>query len=378
MTSGMWVIRIARRGNSRKRRTILPATAIVALAILLGPFQSRAPAQELHEAHEHMPIGPEKLGKAHFPVSCDARAQQEFEQAVAAIHSFWYEEAEKKFTEATVRDPDCSMGYWGIAMSQYYPLWYPPDAAHLKKGWDAVRKAEAIAPKTARKRDYIAAIDAFYRVVGSLALSAKKTNGRDSSVMAASRAAANGAPVPRIKSPGGISPPGGWKIYRNQEFGFSIKYPANYPPQVFMDDTHPLRCIIYDCPFTLSFYHNRVQFHTPSYDLGSEQPDSLVYSLPNKEWILTVPEPADLAGCGFLGCGSPKPQCPTEYRTKQGVPSYLIGTGYHAGDYFSTYITKHGLIAVTEGPLVGSEITFDRPESVLKVGCSIEKGKAAY
>lgn len=64
-----------------------------------------------------MPARPEKLGKVHFPVSCDTRAQQEFEQAVGAIHSFWYEEAEKKFTEATARDPDCSMGYWGIAMS---------------------------------------------------------------------------------------------------------------------------------------------------------------------------------------------------------------------------------------------------------------------
>lgn len=95
----------------------LHATAIVALAILLGPFQSGAPAQELHEAHEHMPMGAEKLGTVHFPISCDTRAQQDFEQAVAAIHSFWYEEAEKKFTETTIRDPDYSMGYWGIAMS---------------------------------------------------------------------------------------------------------------------------------------------------------------------------------------------------------------------------------------------------------------------
>lgn len=141
----------------------LHATAIVALAILLGLFQSGAPAQELHEAHEHMPMRAEKLGTVHFPISCDARAQQDFEQAVAAIHSFWYEEAEKKFTETTVRDPDCSMGYWGIAMSQYYPLWYPPDAEHSKKGWDAVRKAERSTPKTARERDYIAAIGAFYR-----------------------------------------------------------------------------------------------------------------------------------------------------------------------------------------------------------------------
>src|SRR5205823_9277723 len=53
--------------------------------------------------------------------------------------------------------------YWGIAMSQWYPLWFPPSAASLKTGLEAVEKANAAGPKTERERDYIAAIASFYR-----------------------------------------------------------------------------------------------------------------------------------------------------------------------------------------------------------------------
>ena len=55
------------------------------------------------------------------------------------------------------------MGYWGVAMSHWYPLWYPPNAAALKAGSEAVDKALAAKPKTDRERDYIAAIAIFYR-----------------------------------------------------------------------------------------------------------------------------------------------------------------------------------------------------------------------
>ena len=55
------------------------------------------------------------------------------------------------------------MGYWGIAMSHWYPLWFPPSPAALKAGSEAVEKAMAAGPKTEREKDYIAAIAAFYR-----------------------------------------------------------------------------------------------------------------------------------------------------------------------------------------------------------------------
>jgi hypothetical protein len=104
-----------------------------------------------------------KVGDVGFPVSCSAEAQQQFTRAVAILHSFWYEEAVKAFTAVAETDPDCAMAYWGVAMSNWYPLWYPPSEAALKAGSDAVAKAQSIGAKTDRERDYMEAIAIFYR-----------------------------------------------------------------------------------------------------------------------------------------------------------------------------------------------------------------------
>jgi tetratricopeptide (TPR) repeat protein len=128
-------------------RTALLASA---LAASLAPTALRAQA-----------IG--KVGDVGFPVSCSAEAQQQFTRAVAILHSFWYEEAAKAFTAVAGTDPDCAMAHWGVAMSNWYPLWYPPSEAALKAGSEAVAKAQSIGAKTGRERDYIEAIAIFYR-----------------------------------------------------------------------------------------------------------------------------------------------------------------------------------------------------------------------
>jgi hypothetical protein len=116
-----------------------------------------------HEDHQHPAGNLEQLGSVDFAVACNAEAQAQFQRAVAIQHSFWFEEAGKAFATVTVTDPGCAMGYWGIAMSLYHPLWEPPDATALQHGWEAVAKAKAVGAKTDRERDYIAAIEDFYR-----------------------------------------------------------------------------------------------------------------------------------------------------------------------------------------------------------------------
>ena len=121
----------------------------------------------------HLPVGSAEGGnkpaveakpsEVDFPISCSAAAQKKFNHAVWILHSFWYDEAVKAFTAVTEADPDCAMGYWGVAMSHWYPLWYPPNPASLKAGSEAVEKATAAKQKTERESDYIAAIAAFYR-----------------------------------------------------------------------------------------------------------------------------------------------------------------------------------------------------------------------
>jgi hypothetical protein len=103
----------------------------------------------------------ETLGRVQFPISCSPTAQGDFQRAVALLHSFWYEEALKAFTAITAAEPTCAMGYWGMAMSVYYPLWAPPSAAMLARGSAAIEKGRGLTA-TPREKDYIAAIATFY------------------------------------------------------------------------------------------------------------------------------------------------------------------------------------------------------------------------
>jgi hypothetical protein len=116
--------------------------------------------------HRHDPS--EKLGRVHFSISCNSAAQRQFNRAVAWLHSFEYEEAEKAFTEVTLTDPRCGMAYWGIAMSHYHPIWAPPTAAELQQGSNAIEKAKVVGARTKRERDYIAAVEVFYQSADKL------------------------------------------------------------------------------------------------------------------------------------------------------------------------------------------------------------------
>lgn len=103
------------------------------------------------------------VGQVRFPVSASDPAQEKFNRAVAMLHSFWYEELDNAFSQVTSDDPRCGMAYWGLAMSYYHPLWAPPDTDALRKGAEAVEKAKAVAGGSAREKDYIAAIEVFYK-----------------------------------------------------------------------------------------------------------------------------------------------------------------------------------------------------------------------
>ena len=109
------------------------------------------------------PAASKASGEVNFQISCGPAAEKTFKEAVWTLHSFWYPEALKGFTAVTEAEPGCAMGYWGIAMSHWYPLWYPPSPAALKAGAEAVEQAVAARPKTEREKDYIVAIAAFYR-----------------------------------------------------------------------------------------------------------------------------------------------------------------------------------------------------------------------
>ena len=108
--------------------------------------------------------GPRSSERVSFPTSCAPAVQAPFARAVALLHSFWYDEAEKAFGAVAAADPSCAMAQWGVAMSLYHPIWAAPTPAELKRGQDAVAKARAAAgTATERERDYVGAIEAYFK-----------------------------------------------------------------------------------------------------------------------------------------------------------------------------------------------------------------------
>ncbi len=104
----------------------------------------------------------ESFGTVLFDATVPADLKKEFNTGIALLHSFEYDEAEKMFAKVIDKEPACAMAYWGVAMSNFHPLWDPPSPADLRKGMQAVDIARSIKNKTKRESDYIAAIAEFY------------------------------------------------------------------------------------------------------------------------------------------------------------------------------------------------------------------------
>src|SRR5437867_12740803 len=90
---------------------------LTCLAVLY-PFMAKA-----QQPHQHKHEMTEELGQVKFLVSCSAAAQGQFNRAVELLHTFWYAEAAKGFTEVIGTAPRRAMGHWLEAMRNYHPVW---------------------------------------------------------------------------------------------------------------------------------------------------------------------------------------------------------------------------------------------------------------
>ena len=104
------------------------------------------------------------LGTVQSPNSCAKGVQRKFTRGVALLHSFWYSEAESVFKEVLAEDPSCSIANWGLAsILMGNPLAgfgaSPKGAEQARMAIDRARTSPA---KTARERDYVEAVAAYY------------------------------------------------------------------------------------------------------------------------------------------------------------------------------------------------------------------------
>lgn len=142
---------------------------IVAFATVLGCQTNKEAAllqQELKTINiargEIALCGTNQFGQVKFGLTCEEKVRGDFNLATALLHSFEYAEAEKVFARVIDGDPHCLMAYWGVAMSNYHPLWAPPTEEELSKGSKTIALARTLDAPSERETAYVEAVGAIF------------------------------------------------------------------------------------------------------------------------------------------------------------------------------------------------------------------------
>jgi len=131
---------------------VLPLVLYLAAAPLLA--QSDEPS-----------TGARDLGTVRFQNSGPEEAQEPFLRGVAALHSFFYDEAADLFRQAQEVAPDFALAYWGEAMTYNHPLWRQQDreaALAVLNRLAPTPEERAAKAGTERERAYLEAVEILY------------------------------------------------------------------------------------------------------------------------------------------------------------------------------------------------------------------------
>jgi tetratricopeptide (TPR) repeat protein len=138
---------------------LVQTSLVVVFAATLAQTHTPPPLPHQHETGQP----PERLGTVHFETSCSPAVREQFDRAVALLHSFWFGAAADAFTAVAEKDPGCAMAHWGVALSRWgNPFGGPRSPAVLEQGRAAADKAQAANAGTDRERAYIRAVAALY------------------------------------------------------------------------------------------------------------------------------------------------------------------------------------------------------------------------
>ena len=113
---------------------------------------------------EVLDLDGQSLGTVRFPTSCDAAAQAHLERGLALLHNMTYLQAEGAFAEAAEADLECSLAYWGQAMTYAHPLW--PNSTSkddLAAGRKLLDRATSANHSSTREQAYVATARAYYQ-----------------------------------------------------------------------------------------------------------------------------------------------------------------------------------------------------------------------
>ncbi len=118
-----------------------------------------APAWAQHENHGGGPLSVDQVGAVDFQTSCSTAVKADFNSAVAQLHSFWFPEARKAFEGILVKDPNCAMALWGVALTHWgNPFGGLRTPQTIATGKASIEKAQSTGTPTRREKGYIDAV----------------------------------------------------------------------------------------------------------------------------------------------------------------------------------------------------------------------------
>src|SRR5262245_15058659 len=129
---------------------------VVACLFSLFAVPRLVSAQEDHSQHKG---SSSQVGTVSFETSCKPAVKDDFNHAVAELHSFWFPEARVWCEGVLKTDRDCAIAYWGIALTH----WGNPFAGLrtpqvIANGKAAIEKGQTTGSPTPREKGYIDAV----------------------------------------------------------------------------------------------------------------------------------------------------------------------------------------------------------------------------
>jgi tetratricopeptide (TPR) repeat protein len=111
------------------------------------------------QQHEHGGMAPKDIGTVNFETSCSPATKARFNEAVALLHSFWFQESRDIFNDVLKQDANCAMAHWGIALT----YWGNPFAGQrspqvIANGKAAIDKGLTAGSPTPREKGYLEAV----------------------------------------------------------------------------------------------------------------------------------------------------------------------------------------------------------------------------
>ncbi len=132
---------------------------ILVSCLCLG-LASATPLWAQTEQHDHTAMpGMTKAGTVNFETSCNPAVKDDFNLAVAELHSFWFPAARAKFEDVLQKDPNCAIAYWGIALTHWgNPFAGQRSPTTIASGKAAIEKGQTTGQPTAREKGFIDAV----------------------------------------------------------------------------------------------------------------------------------------------------------------------------------------------------------------------------